>query len=306
MTFWERLKSFFVKSSTDETKTEVSEPSKEESLTPKQEILQMDVTFVCGVGMVVTGVNEDLMREVLSAYKQYCDAYGKKRITVSSLKDVPFAVTKNGPCEDLLAFFAPFSRENEMLVKLKEYGVDYFQVTTLEADPSKRCFFITYEKKAVERIVKELHIEPEYVNVTFWDSGLQEDKSQDDGLRVKDFGREVVLNTWFLDKYIQIGMMDEYGVALDKMTEAVPTKEQVLMSDSLSDEDRILKERAEILASWGENMRELMRMEPDELNALYEELSEEKMKESRQFVSELSEKVEDYLVEDIEERRVVD
>lgn len=291
---------------TTDNQSDSSQIQQEISSEPKKEILQMDVTFVCGVGMVVTGVDEDLMRQVLSAYKQYCDAYGKKRITVSSLKDVPFAVTKNGPCEDLLAFFAPFSRENEMLVKLKEYGIDYFQVTTLESDPSKRCFFITYEKKAVERIVKELQIEPEYVNVTFWDSGLQEDKSQDDGLRVKDFGREVVLNNWLLDKYIQIGMMDEFGANLEKMTETIPTKEQVLLAENMEDEDRILVERAETLASWGENMRDLRRMDPEELNALYEEMAEEKMRESRQFVSELSERVEDYLVEDIEERRVVE
>ena len=315
MGLWENTKltfqALFGKKVEPETPEEeiVTAPAEEEVAVPEREVVQMDESFICGVGMVVTGVDKDLMRQALSAYKQYCDAYGKTRITVSSLKNPPFTVSANGSCENLLMFFVPFDKENDVLIKLKEYGVEHHEWTSLESDPKRKCMFVTQEKKAVERIVGELGITPEYVNITFWDSGLSEDKSQDDDNRV-DFGREVVRNIWFVKKFIEIATRNDNGRGFEVMAEVVPTMDQVQNSSKEEDRRKASLEKRTALLDWGKSrgytQLEISHMAEEDVNSMYEEMLSEISVEADRSVIELSETMEEFYFEDLEERRVVE
>lgn len=252
-----------------------------------EQIKQMEVTFQGGVGMSVTGISSSLMNEVIRAYKGYCDSY-KRHITESSLKAMPFSVTANGGYQDILFFFVPFSKENETILKLKDYGVDYFEGTRLDGKPDDDAFFATYDRKAVNRIVKELDVTPRYVYVTFWNAGLAEDRSSDSGLTgYLDFGREVVRSIWYKDKFRYFD--DKH--CLDTIITKAPTLENINQGRNQARSVNVLKQMADALEDWGMDANQLITLSENELKDLYNRMLDERMEIVEQFGTEVSEQL---------------
>lgn len=300
---FEKIKDFFFvkeentsKESSKEQKEGTAEVSSEEQAgsgdANMPEVFQMDETFQGGVGMVVSGTNKELMKTIVSSYKQHCDSY-RKHITVSSLNEYPFAVTSNGPHANILMFFVPFSRENDVLLKIKEYGMDFFESTALDGKGDQRCFFATYDKKAAGRIINELGIEPEYVYVTFYDSGIAEDKERSKGFGIfNDFGRRVILDCWLNNKFREFAM-DESGKSMDLITDRVPTLDQILSSNVEKNREDITKQRVKELKEWGVSMQEIVGKDETQIEQMYESIIAMREDGMNKFIAEFSGKIEE-------------
>ena len=273
------------------------------------QIYQTDQTFLCGVGITVTGVDKELIKQVVSAYKQYTDNYGRKRITKSSLGRYPFSVSPNGPHQDILMFFVPANKEASTIEKLKEYGVDYFEITCLDSGPDTKKFFAVNEKKAVERIMRSLHIdEPEYVNVTFYDSGLADDKSieESDG-RGMDFGREVVYNTWLLRLYQKAGK-EGY---LNTLIASSPTIESASKEISNEMERKSVKamkaELSSLAEKAGEDIDVNMISSEEEYYEIYNSIKAMVEEKTKTFIEDVASQLEEtYTYEEQERGYVMD